>query len=125
MSYWQENNIEEKITQIIASVHVHDPSHHFGLPFLTAYQIAIEFADRYPDDAAGLGFPVGGSGIGQRNSLAQYLAKELSRGINTGRITHIEGGFLSNHKLNAITFDNNGEIITSSLTISIFRLRNS
>lgn len=129
MSYWQKHNIEEKITQIMTGVPVHDPSHHFGQPFLTAYQIAIEFANRYPDDAAGLGFQVGGEGIGERNSLAQYLARQLSSGINAGRITHIEGGFLSNHTLNAITFDNNGEIITSSLTntqypLSMFRLRN-
>jgi len=127
MSYWQKHNIEDKITQILSDSPVNDPNHHFGRPFLTAYQIAIEFANCYPDDAAGLGFQVGGVGIGERNSLAQYLAGQLSREINAGRATHIEGGFLSNHNLNAITFDSNEEIITSSLTgtqypLSMFRL---
>lgn len=130
MSYWQEHNLEEKITKILSDVPDYAPDHHFGRPFLTAYQIAIEFAHRYPDDFACLGFPVGGAGIGQRNSLAQYLAGQLSANIKSGHITHVEGGFLSNHHLNDITFDNAGEIIRSSLTttqftLSMFRLRDS
>jgi hypothetical protein len=128
MSKWQELNIEEKITQILRDIPDAAPEHHLGRPFLTAYQIAIEFAGRHPEDAAQLGFPIGGAGTGQRNSLVQYLAGQLSRNINAGRLTDIEGGFLSNQHLNDISFDVDGEIIHSSLTttsftLSMFRLR--
>jgi hypothetical protein len=96
---------------------------------LTAYQIAIEFARLYPDDATKLGSPIGGAGTGQRNSLAQYLAGQLSRNIGAGQLPNIEGGFLSNQHLKDISFDVGTEIIHSSLTntnftLSMFRLRN-
>lgn len=128
MSKWQELNIEEKIPQILRDVPDAASEHHLGRPFLTAYQIAIEFAKRHPEDAAQLGFPIGGVGTGQRNSLAQYLAGQLSTNIRAGRLTDIEGGFLSNQHLNDISFDVDGEIIHSSLTttsftLSMFRLR--
>lgn len=128
MSKWRELSIEGKITQILKDIPDAAPEHHLGRPFLTAYQIAIEFARRHPEDAALLGFPIGGAGIGQRNSLAQYLAGQLSRNISAGRLADIEGGFLSNQHLNDISFDVDGEIIHSSLTatsftLSMFRLR--
>jgi len=128
MSKWRELSIEEKITQILKDIPDAAPEHHLGRPFLTAYQIAIEFARRHPEDAALLDFPIGGAGTGQRNSLAQYLAGQLSRNISAGRLTGIEGGFLSNQHLNDISFDVDGEIIHSSLTgtsftLSMFRLR--
>ena len=128
MSKWQELNIEEKITQILRDIPDAAPEHHLGRPFLTAYQIAIEFARRHPKDAAELDFPIGGAGTGQRNSLAQYLAGQLSKNIKARRLADIEGGFLSNQHLNDISFDVDGEIIHSSLTttgftLSMFRLR--
>jgi len=129
MSKWQELDIESKITQILRDVPDSASEHHLGRPYLTAYQIAIEFARLYPDDAAQLGFPIGGAGTGQRNSLAQYLAGQLSRNIGAGKLQHIEGGFLSNQHLKDISFDSGTEIIHSSLTntnftLSMFRLRN-
>ncbi len=128
MSNWQELNIEEKIIRILRDVPDAAPEHHFGRPFLTAYQIAIEYAQLYEPDMAQLDVPIGGAGIGQRNSLAQYLARELSRRINAGQLPHIEGGFLSNQHLNDINFDTGDRIIQSSLTgteftLSMFRLR--
>ena len=127
-SLWQELNIENKVTQILRDVPNAAPEHHLGRPFLTSYQIAIEFANRYPDDVVRIGFPIGGVGIGQKNSLAQYLAGQLSRNISAGQLTNIEGGFLSNQHLNDINFQSGDEIIQSSLTntnftLSMFRLR--
>ncbi|MBL8099979.1 MAG: hypothetical protein JNK81_12400 [Anaerolineales bacterium] len=126
MSQWQELDIENKITQILRDVPNSVPDHPLGRPYLTAYQIAIEFAQLYPHEAEQLGFPIGGAGTGQRNSLAQYLAGQLSR--NIGQLPHIEGGFLSNQHLKDISFDVGGETIHSSLTntnftLSMFRLR--
>ena len=130
MSNWQEFRFRDRINEILADVRYFNPDHHFGRPFLTAYQIAIEFARRYQDDYARFDLPVGGEGTGQHNSLTQYVAQQLSARINSGEITDIEGGFLSNRHLRDITFDNDGSIVRSSLTdtqydLSMFRLQNT
>ena len=125
MSNWEELDIENKIVDILRRAEGHPDEHHFGLPFLTAYQIAFDHL--YSNDVENLGFPVGGEGIGQRNSLAQYLARELSRRIHNGSILNIEGRFLSNQFLKQISFVFGDEVIVSSLTdtqypLSMFRL---
>ena len=122
MSNWQRYDLENRITQILSTVSDSADNHHFGRVFLTAYQIAIEFANRYPDDFSELDLPVGGAGTGQHNSLAQYFAQQLSRRINSGEIQHIEGGFLSNLHLNDISFISDGSLLHSSLTGSGFTL---
>jgi hypothetical protein len=96
--------------------------HHFGRPFMTAYQIAIEFRMQNPIYQPSL--PVGGLGAGPGQSLAQHLALLLSHGISTGQIVDIQGAFLSNAHLTSLQF--NGGIV-SSLTgtnrgVSMFRL---
>ncbi len=127
MSIWQEYQIEDKVTKILQDIPDSADKHHLGRPFLTAYQIAIEFANRFPEEHQKIGHPVGGAGVGQRNSLAQYLALELSKHIKNHSITHIEGGFLSNQHLLDIRFSHGDDIIQSSLTgtnftLSMFRL---
>jgi hypothetical protein len=102
--------------------------HHFGRPFLSPYQIAIEYASRYPHDYKKTGLAIGGKGIGESNSLAKYIAGKLSRIIKSGELSDIEGGFISNNHLNEISFKNGSIRIKSSLTdtkydLSIFRLR--
>jgi hypothetical protein len=126
---WDTHDVTDKVHEILAGVEYPDPQHHFGRPFLTAYQLAIEFAERFPDTFRQIGLPVGGRGVGQRSTLAQYLARGLSGKIQNGEITDIEGGFLSNDHLNDILFDHGGEQISSSLTdtpfgVSLFRLAN-
>lgn len=126
-SKWQTHDIESRLLTILREVPEDTNEHHFGRPFLTAYQIAIEFAQRHPEVVAALGHPVGGEGIGVRYSLASYLAKQLSDRSRDGRMP-VDGCFLSNKHLHAITFDHNNELITSSLTdtnytLSMFRLR--
>jgi len=128
MSLWQELDIANKITQILRDVPDAATDHHLGRPFLTAYQIAIEFNIRYPDEMQQIGFPIGGIGIGQRTSLSQYIAKQLSSNIRSGNLPRIEGGFLSNQHLEDISFQSGDETIHSSLTdsgytLSMFRLR--
>jgi len=126
MSYWEEYNIGDRVIHILTDVE--DEGHHFGRPFLTAYQLAIEFADRYPDIAARLGKQVGGAGIGERTSLAQYLALELSKLIRDNPDYPVEGAFISNRYVRELSYNYNNETITSSLTgtqysLSMFRLR--
>lgn len=130
-SLWEEHAIEAKIIQILSDVSDYDPEHHLGRPFLTAYQIAIAFAQRYSDTFEHIGLPVGGLDTGQRDSLAKYLANQLSRKVKAGDLSEIEGGFLSNDHLHDISFVSaDGTIIHSSLThtpftLSMFRLRDS
>lgn len=129
MSLWEELEIEEKIIQILREVKKRAPIHHLGRPFLTAYQIAIKFAENYPDEVNRLNLPVGGVGTGQHRSLAQYIARELSQRIKKRQITSVEGGFLSNDGIEELNFKfNNEETIQSSLkgdesALSLFRLK--
>lgn len=127
MSKWEDLHIEAHIRGILGEVE-YCREQHFNRPFLTAYQLAIKFARMFQPEAIELDFPIGGEGVGQRNSLAQYLAGQLSQRIEKNEITDIEGAFISNNNLNEISFDNNGDTIVSSLTnteydLSMFRLR--
>jgi hypothetical protein len=128
MSLWEQHRIEEKIIAILRQVRSHDPEHHFGRPYLTAYQLAIAFANDFPADTKAIGLPVGGVGIGERNSLAQYLALELSRHIKADPAHPVAGAFLSSNDLEDISFKHDEGLIHSSLTrsgyaLSMFRLR--
>ena len=125
MSQWDVLDMDSKISQIL-DVQSHDPGHHFGRPFLTPYQIAIAFRDRYPQEFQTIGKPIGGKGTGQQDSLAQYIALELSRRIKNNRITNIEGRFLYRGNLESLRYVRNGQIIESSsmqsYDLSMFRL---
>ena len=130
-SLWEDHEIEAKVVQILSDVSDYAPGHHLGRPFLPAYQIAIAFARRHSDAFERIGLPVGGIDTGQKDSLAKYLANQLSRKVKAGHIPEVEGGFLSNDNLHEISFVSADDtIIHSSLTrtpftLSMFRLRDS
>jgi len=125
-SLWQQHHIEDRVIQILRDFE--DEGHHFGRPFLTAYQLAIEFDRRNHDIVTQLGKEVGGAGTGEHTSMAQYLALELSRYIRDNGEYPIEGAFISNQYVRELSYNHGNEIITSSLTgtgysLSMFRLR--
>ena len=127
MSKSVEFGVENRIRDILASSEYSNPDHHLGRPFLTPYQIAIEFARLHPLEFAGINLPIGGRDSGVKSSLPQYIAGELSQRIRTEAITDIEGGFISNLHVADIRFDSSRPSIASSLTgtqfdLSIFRL---
>lgn len=129
-SQWEQYDIENKIRAILRRVTSHDPAHHFGRPFLTAYQLAIAYDQHHHQDVVEMGYQIGGLGIDEQVSLTQYLANQLSRRIKGGHIRDIEGVFLSNDHLHDIFFKKSegNEIIQSSLTqtqypLSMFRIR--
>ena len=67
------------------------------------------------------------SRLSQRTSLAQYLAAQLSGRIKRGRITRVEGAFISKEFESSIRFrTRRGKVVRSSLTnmydLSMFRL---
>jgi N-acetyl-beta-hexosaminidase len=131
MSLWNDHKIEDKVIEALEELTlVNEDGHHFGRPYMTAYQLAIKIDRAYPALAEELGMEVGGLGIGKRNSLAQYLANQLSRRIKSeGDGFRVEGAFLSNDDVEALRYvKRNGEELTSSLTnsgydLSLFRRR--
>ena len=129
-SFWKDHNLTEKLVEVLGGVTYVEPDHHFGRPFVTAYQLAILFKERFPCEVRKFGHPVGGKGAGVQFSLTSYLARQLSGKVKSGEITDIEGRFISNRQVIRIEFDDDGETITSSLTdsqydLSMFRLRDS
>jgi len=123
---WEKFEFEKRIRKILKRTKYYQKDHHFKRPFLTAYQIAIAYANKYPEDFKKINKPIGGKDVGKRNTLAQYIAGELSRRMKAGKLPDIEGGFISNDNLSEISFQK-GKII-SSLTctpydLSIFRLK--
>src|SRR4030042_491919 len=109
MSQWDDLNIQASVEEILSTLPTFEPDHHFGLPFITAYQLAIEFAQRYPREFGQLDLPIGGKDTGQYYSLAQYLARELSGKIKSGQISNIEGRFISNLHITRMIFSDGVE----------------
>ncbi len=124
MSNWRNFDFRNRLCAILASVAPSNPNHHLGAPFLTAYQIAIEFNERHPADVEKLGLHVGGKGTGVHASLAQYIARELSQSILRGELPDIEGAFLSSHRVVSLAFTNDVESSAEGgAVLSMFRLK--
>lgn len=131
MSKWADHDMDDRILAILSDVPINNPNGHaFGRPFLTAYQVAIEFERRWPDAFVAIGKPLGGSGSGQYDTLAQYIANQLSRRIRDAHNDHpVEGAFMSNRRVHEFTFDMaNGDTLNSSSAgrtadLSMYRLR--
>jgi hypothetical protein len=70
MSAWEDLELERRIAQVLEDVPTVNDSHHFGRPFLSAYQIAIELEARDPGLLGAINMDSGGRGSGHR-SLAQ------------------------------------------------------
>lgn len=124
MNKWHDLQLEDRLTDILCEF-AFDEAHHFGRPFASSYQIAIAFCGRYPDLFERIGLPLGGPGNGNRHSLTQYLAGELSRRIKSGEITHIEGAWFSTLRLHQLEFDTQDAALPVPAhheVISMFRL---
>ena len=126
MSEWENLRIQSKIEEILEPISTEHPEHHLGTPFLSAYQLAIEYAQQFPDDLHRLDLPVGGRDTELHYSLAQYLARQLSGRISSEELTTIEGCLMSNRHVKDLIFDNFGDDVHSSITgkhasISMFR----
>jgi hypothetical protein len=105
VSKWDQNDLTAKVVEVLQGVRRNNDQHHFGRPYITAYQLAFELQRVYPETVEAIGKPLGGSGVGQHDSVAQYLANELSRRIKTqGLECPVEGAFLSNQNVRSMTF---------------------
>lgn len=128
MSKWEDLDMVNKITDILQNYRYDDPEKNGGHAFATAYQIAFDFADRYPEDVKAIGKPIGGAGTGQQDSLSQYIALELSKGITSKRITHMERAFLHSRRIKHMSFRYGDDTVEASTPgtqydISMYRLK--
>jgi hypothetical protein len=129
MSLWEDHQAEATVLDVLRAVPTKNDSHHFGRPFITAYQLAIRVHQRDPQLTAALNVPVGGAGAGQQRSLTQYLARELSQRAKEDPAYPVEGAFVSNENVLDMVFRGpDGNPLHSSgpeanWDLSIFRLR--
>jgi hypothetical protein len=125
MSQWDNLGIQACVEAILSGVP--ESEHHFGgRPFMTAYQIAIEFARDHHEQFDQLRKEVGGKDTREHYNISQYLSNELSRKILAGQITNIEGAFLSNRHIKELSFHNAPRNVESSISgnkasLSMFR----
>jgi len=130
MTVWTPQ-LEETIRQALDEVTPAESGReHLGRPFITAYQLAIKVHRLDDQIARTLRVEIGGEGIGQYNSLAQYLARQLSRQIkDRGTAYPVEGAQLSSAHTRSMTFRHpaGGEIANSNISAGydtlMFRLR--
>lgn len=122
MSKWDDFQMSDRIQGILDDQVYPKSDHHLERPFLSAYQIAIEYARRYPDDFNSFEMQIGGKGIQEHKSFSQYIGRELSARIRKHTLTDIEGGFFSNLHLRDIKFTSQSDSIHSSSTNSQFPL---
>ena len=118
VNFWIDLEMESKVREILVDeskpYRKDKAGHPFGRSFLTIYQIAILFKEKYPKDFEAIDMPVGGKGKGKGNSLAMYIAGQLSRKIGK-EIKDIEGGFISYQYMDGPAFiGKDGERIESS-----------
>ena len=73
MSTWELFSLEARIREILSAVPLREPDHHFGHPFLTAYQIAIAFAALHHADYEAIGLEIGGRDMGERDLNLEHV----------------------------------------------------
>ena len=115
------------LRRVLAECQEYEAGHHLGRPFMSAYQIAIRFADAHPQHPLVKKLHVGGKGTGPDPSLANCIARFLSAAVKDGKAGDIEGGFISHAHIGDLWFDCHGQKIgvsglTSKAGHSIFRL---
>lgn len=114
------------LIQILEACPEYEPGHPLGRPFMSAYQIAIRFAETHQDHPLVENLSVGGEGTGEHQSLAQRIARFLSEAAQAPDSV-IQGGFISHQDIKEFSFDNNNkEVRVSGLNgpaHSIFRVK--
>ena len=83
-----------ELKQILKDCPEYKRDHHLGRPFMSAYQIAIRFAEKHPQHPQVRNRKLGGQGEGPEQSLAQRIARFLSKAVKN-KEPDIEGGFIS------------------------------
>jgi len=103
--------IQELVT-ILSEVEEYEESHHLGRPFLSAYQLAIAFSERYPTHHLVTSLPLGGLGTNEPQSLTQQIARTLSSALRNQQLPSVEGGFISHKFIDEMRFRGNVSVST-------------
>ena len=74
----------DHLHRILANCPEYEADHHLDRPFMSAYQIAIRFAEEHPNHDLVRTLPLGGEGTGTNQSLTQRIARFLSQAIRDG-----------------------------------------
>ena len=124
---WRKHDVLGKVVAILSSQrNRRDPEGQFGYPFLTSYQIAILLDEQHPEIRRELDMRLGGvpePGKPDRDSLAHYLATQLSRVSRNERDCKVEKAMLSGHHCK-INFSVGDRIFQSAVyPLSMFRYR--
>ena len=119
MSKWIQHRITDRVREILRDLPPNQ-SYPIGRPFMTAYQLVIEFGVRFPMEAADIASAIGGQGEGPF-ALTNYLPRWLADGILHGRIVDIEHSVLTGQHIKELKFE--GEVNpTTKNTYTMFRL---
>lgn len=111
--------------RILVRTPEYEGGHHLNRPFMSAYQIAIRFAEEFPNHRLVQELPLGGEGAGSNQSLAQQIARFLSQAIRAGTAGNIEGGFISHVLIENLSFLQGQDLVhatTSESAHTIFRV---
>lgn len=124
---WRKHDVLSKVVAILSSQrNRRDPQGQFGYPFLTSYQIAILLDAKYPEIRRELGMRLGGvpeQGGPDQDSLAHYLATQLSRVSRLNRDCKVEKALLSGDHCK-INFNTGGRNFESAVyPLSMFRYK--
>ena len=101
---WEQYDFTGKVIEVLSRFQTQQNDRAAEPTFLTAYQLAIELKEGY---AAGIDlpdWPVGGEGLGEYNSLAQYLARYLPPKVRNGEIDRIQVAYISHEHMTALGF---------------------
>ena len=129
VNIWEDHGLEDKVVQVLKSAPANPTGHEFGRPYLSSYQLAIALHRQFRETVDAIGKPLGGVGIGQQDSLAQYLAMALRREIKRhGPSYPVECAYLSKQHVKDMFFGGPSGPIRSSLPeggfdMTIFRVR--
>ena len=124
---WRKQEVLGKVVDILSSQrNRRDKVGQFGYPFLTSYQIAILLDAKYPEIRRELGMRLGGGqeqGDPDQDSLAHYLATQLSRVSRNDRGCKVEKALLSGDRCK-ISFNTGERVFESAVyPLSMFRYR--
>ena len=101
---WEQYNFTGKVIEILSRFPSPQNDRDDEPTFLTAYQLAIELKEGYIAGIDIPDWPVGGEGLGEHNSLAQYLARYLPPKVRNGEIDGIRVAYISHEHMNALAF---------------------
>lgn len=122
MSIWKQEHVPERIIESLENLNA------TGYNFVTAYQLAIQFAKDHGEVVDKLAIPIGGKDSGVKKSLASYLAGEIAKRKKVGEMADVDMAFLLTTWIQDIQFkyDNDDSFLSSvtgkKQTISVFRL---